>query len=166
MQTTEKGAAPDDGGMIQVSPLYPNQDVLGVIGEFCFLCFHSKVHRSWSMEMIGKVFEPPIYLKQFQVYRARDVPRGLVTWAQMDDATEAKFIKGNGLDSYDEWNSGTNLWIVDLMAPWGHGKAIIADVLKSMPGTSFKTLRVRGGQKRVVEYYRKDPESKWKIRQL
>ncbi|MEP5757881.1 MAG: toxin-activating lysine-acyltransferase [Litoreibacter sp.] len=148
--------------MIQVSPLYPNNDVLTVIGEFCFLSFHSRLHNSWSMAMIAKSFEPPIYLKQFQVYRAKGVPRGLVTWARLDVATEEKFIRGNGLDSYDEWQSGDNLWIVDLMAPWGHGKAIINDVLQSMPGLSFKTLRDRGGKKQVVQYYRSTSTSKWK----
>jgi len=150
--------------MVKISPLYPNHDVLGVIGEFCFLCFHSTLHRKWSMEMISNTFEPPIHLKQFQVYRARNVPRGLVTWARLDAAAEAKFIQGRGLDSHEEWNSGKSLWIVDLISPWGHGKAIIDDILKSLPGTSFKALRVRGEKKRVVEFYRRDRSSKWKNR--
>jgi cytolysin-activating lysine-acyltransferase len=166
MEISKKDRAEDDGGMIKVSPLYPNQDVLGVIGEFCFLCFHSTLHRKWSMEMIGRIFEPPIHLKQFKVYRARDVPRGLVTWAHMDAAAEAKFIKGNGLDTHEEWNSGKSLWVVDLIAPWGHGRAIIGDILKSLPGTSFKTLRVRGGKQNVVEYYRKDESRKWRTRTI
>lgn len=164
MGKTEKGEETDEGGMISVSPLYPNKDVLGVIGEFAFLCFYSKLHKKWSMEMIARSFEPPIYLKQFQIYRARDVPRGLVTWARMDSATEAKFIKGKGLDTYDEWNSGENLWIVDIISPWGHGKAMVENIKKFIPGTSVKTLRVRGKKTQVVEWYRKDTSCEWKIR--
>ncbi len=164
MATTGNREKPEDGEMIAVSPLYPNKDVLAVIGEFAFLCFYSKLHRKWSMEMIARSFEPPIYLKQFQVYRARDVPRGLVTWARMDSATEAKFIQGNGLDTYEEWNSGENLWIVDIISPWGHGKAMIENIKKFIPGTLVKTLRVRGNKKQVVEWYRQDPSCDWKIR--
>lgn len=153
----------DNGGMIAVSPLYPNKDVLKIIGEVCFLCFHSKVHRNWSMQNIGRLFEPPIYLKQFHIYRARTVPRGLVTWAKLDAAAEAKHTSGSGLDEFEEWQSGEQFWIMDLMAPWGHGKAIIKDVLANIDTNDFKTLRVHNGTRRAVHWRRESKAHRWSI---
>jgi len=153
----------DDGEMIAVSPLYPNADVLTLIGEVCFLCFHSKTHQDWSMREIGRIFEPPIYLKQSHIYRARAVPRALVTWARLDLAAEEKHMSGAGLDSFDEWQSGDQFWIVDLMAPWGHGKAVIKDILENFAADNFKALRIRNGKRRVVHWRRKAKGHRWRI---
>ncbi len=149
--------------MISVSPLYPNKDVLQVVGEVCFLCFHSKIHQHWSMRDIGRVFEPAIYLKQFHIYRARNVPRGLVTWAKLDGAAEAKHSSGAGLDKFDEWQSGQQFWIMDLIAPWGHGKAIIKDILAHIDTNDFKALRMTSGHRRVVRWQRESKEHRWQI---
>ena len=154
----------DTGGLIEVSPLYPNEDVLRVFGELAFLAFYSNVYGDWSARAIAKVFEPPIYLKQFNIYRARDVPRGLVTWAKLDAAAEKKHLSGYGLDEFDEWRSGEQLWIMDIMAPWGHGAEIIENIKASVQEDSVKTLRIHEGQKKVLEWHRSPGSSKWKIR--
>lgn len=154
----------DTGGLIEVSPLYPNEDVLRVFGELAFLAFYSDLYGSWSARAIAKAFEPPIYLKQFNIYRARDVPRGLVTWAKLDAAAEEKHLSGNGLDSFDEWRSGDQLWIMDIMAPWGHGGEIIENIKSTIQENSVKTLRIHKGQKKVLEWHRTPGSAKWKIR--
>ena len=154
----------DTGGLIQVSPLYPNDDILRVFGEIAFLCFYSQLYREWSMQAIAKVFEPPIYLKQFQVYRARGVPRGVVTWAKLNAEAEAKHIAGGGLDDFDEWRSGDQLWIMDIMAPWGHGKAIIDNIKATIEVDSVKTVRIHNGRKKILEWHRRPGTKKWKSR--
>ncbi len=159
-----KAEQEDTGGMVTVSPLYPNDDVLKVIGEVCFLCFHSTLYQSWSMTAIAKVFEPPIYLKQFHVYRAHTVPRGLVTWAKLSPEAEAQHMSGKGLDEFEDWRSGDQFWIMDLMAPWGHGKMIINDLLANLPTNDFKTLRERNGKLFVVHWTRKSKTARWKTK--
>lgn len=154
---------PETGGMIAVTPLYPNNDVLKVIGEVCFLCFHSTTHRNWTMKSIRRIFEPPVFLKYFHIYRARNVPRGLVTWAKLDQTAEAKHMKGEGLDTFDEWQSGDQFWIIDLIAPWGHGKAIIKDIMDNIDINDIKTLRVTNGHRKVVRWHRQSADHKWKI---
>ena len=154
----------DTGGLIEVSPLYPNEDVLRVFGELAFLTFYSDLYGNWSARAVAKAFEPPIYLKQFNIYRAGNVPRGLVTWAKLDKAAEKKHLSGNGLDGFDEWRSGSQLWIMDIMAPWGHGAAIIENIKATVQEDSVKTLRIHKGQKKVLEWHRKPGSKKWKIR--
>ncbi|WP_342076505.1 toxin-activating lysine-acyltransferase [Yoonia sp. SS1-5] len=154
---------PDQGGMIAVSPLYPNDDVIKIVGEVCFLCFHSTLYRHWSMRDIGRVFEPPVYLKQFHLYRARNVARGLVTWAKLDAAAEAKHMSGAGLDDFEEWRSGDQFWIMDLMAPWGHGRTIIKSILATFPANDFKTLRVHNGKRAVMHWTRASASSPWRL---
>jgi len=152
------------GELVQVSPLYPNDDVLRIYGEIAFLCFHSKLYQKWSMQAIAKVFEAPIYLKQFQVYRAKDVPRGVVTWGLLSADCERKYLSGEGLDEFDQWNSGEQLWIMDIMAPWGHGKEIIKNIKDTVPVDSVKTIREHKNRRMVLEWYRASGTKKWQSR--
>ncbi|WP_371170802.1 toxin-activating lysine-acyltransferase [Aliiroseovarius sp. 2305UL8-7] len=154
----------DEGGFIQVSPLYPNDDILRVFGEVAFLSFYSDLYGKWSARAIAKAFEPPVYLKQFNVYRANNVPRGLVTWGMLNDDAEQKHISGSGLDTFEEWRSGSQLWIMDIMAPWGHGKEIIENIKSTIQADSVKTLRIHNGQKKILEWHRASTTEKWRIR--
>lgn len=154
----------DDGGLIDVSPLYPNEDVLRVFGELAFLAFYSDFYGKWPARAIAKVFEPPIYLKQFNMYRARTIPRGLVTWAKLDKAAEAKHLSGDGLDEFEEWRSGDQLWVMDIMAPWGHGADIIQNIKDTIQENSVKTLRIHKGKKKILEWHRKEQGDKWRIK--
>lgn len=154
----------DSGGLINVSPLYPNDDILRVFGEIAFLAFYSDLYGAWSARAIARSFEPPVYLKQFNVYRAKNVPRGMVTWALLNKTAEEKHVSGGGLDSFDDWQSGKQLWIMDIMAPWGHGRDVIEDIKATVQTNSVKTLRVHNGQKKILEWHRETSESKWKIR--
>lgn len=154
----------DTGGLINVSPLYPNEDILRVFGEVAFLAFYSELYGEWSARAIARSFEPPVYLKQFNVYRAKNVPRGIVTWALLNEDAEKKHISGDGLESFEEWQSGEQLWIMDIMAPWGHGRDIIENIKATVQTNSVKTLRVHKGQKKILEWHRQAPEDKWKIR--
>lgn len=162
---TKPKTDPDDtGGLIKVSPLYPNDDILRVFGEIAFLSFYSDLYGEWSARSIAKSFEPPVYLKQFTVYRAKNVPRGIVTWAMLDKKTEKKHILGKGLDEFDEWRSGNQLWIMDIMAPWGHGGEIIENIKSTIQEDSVKTLRIHKDQKKILEWHRAPNTTKWKIR--
>lgn len=154
----------DTGGLINVSPLYPNEDILRVFGEVAFLAFYSDLYGHWSARSIARSFEPPIYLKQFNVYRAKNVPRGIVTWALMNDAAEDKHVNGAGLNSFEDWQSGEQLWIMDIMAPWNHGRDMIEDIKTTVQTNSVKTLRIHNGVKKILEWHREDADSKWKIR--
>ena len=154
----------DDGGLIQVSPLYPNDDILRVFGEVAFLSFYSDLYGKWSARAIAKAFEPPVYLKQFNVYRANGVPRGLVTWGMLDDDAAQKHISGSGLDTFEEWRSGSQLWIMDIVAPWGHGGEIIKNIKETIQVDSVKTLRIHKDQKKILEWHRNSHADKWRIR--
>lgn len=157
---------PDEGEMINVSSLYPNQDVLGVIGSVCFLCFHAAPYKNWSMQAIGKVFEPSILLKKFKLYKAGGIPRAVVTWAHMDDTAQAEYLHGQGLSTIDQWESGDTLWITDIIAPWGHGSKIIADILATIPENRFFALRVKAGRTRVAQWHRAHRHAKWRLRYI
>ena len=156
----------ESGGFVQVSPLYPNEDVLRVIGEVAFLCFHSSLYQNWTMKNIARGFEPPVFLKQFHIYRARGVPRGIVTWAKLSSEVEQKHVRGRGLDKFEDWQSGDQLWIMDIAAPWGHGKAIIRHIMDTLQEDSVKTLRIHNGRKKIIEWYRKSKTENWKIRSV
>lgn len=99
------------------SPELPSRQLLGVYGDFMFLAFRSQYHAGMTTAGLRSVFEPPITLGQYQVFRFDDIPRGLITWARLDAAAEQKYIRREPLTP-QEWNSGDRLWIIDFIAPY------------------------------------------------
>lgn len=95
----------------------PSADKLRVYGDFLFLAFRSPRHAEMPVSVLRRYFEPAVETGQFRIFRFDDVPRGLFTWAFLNSAAEEKLITGEPLDPED-WTSGENLWIIDLIAPY------------------------------------------------
>ncbi len=95
----------------------PSPEKLRIYGDMMFLAFRSERHRLMNLGTLRNYLEPPVELGQFRVFRFDDVPRGMYTWAFLDQASERKLIEGIPLDRED-WNSGKRLWIIDLIAPY------------------------------------------------
>lgn len=143
----------------------PDADKLRVYGDMTFLAFRSDRHRAMSLATLRHYLEPPIELGQFRIFRFDDVPRGMYTWAWLDQKAERKLIRGKPLDPQD-WRSGDALWIVDLIAPYrGLTTSMVRFIMS--PGNftddEFYFRRVRGADetRRIVHIsFKRDRLSK------
>lgn len=71
-------------------------------------------------------------------------PLGFATWAYLAPATLRRMAAGEqDLPLLDDWNEGSELWIVDLVAPYGHAAEL------------FRHLRAQLGQEHNVLHYRR-----------
>jgi hemolysin-activating ACP:hemolysin acyltransferase len=52
---------------------------------------------------------------QYRIYRDGNDIIGFCNWCFLNDLTQAKFIK-SGIISPDQWKSGENLWMHDVVA--------------------------------------------------
>jgi len=124
----------------------PSDEKLRVFGDLLFLAFRSERHSQMSTATLRRYLEPPVELGQFRVFRFDGVPRGMYTWGWLSRDAAAKLIRGEPLDP-DDWRSGDDLWIVDMIAPYrGMTSSMVKFIMT--PGNftdhSFYFRRVEG----------------------
>lgn len=103
-----------------------------LLGEVTSLLMVSKVHRKFQVRDIADIIMPALNLNQFKIYRNKNKqPIGLVTWARFSDAVEKEYLSGKVVLSESELQSGNQIYITDFIAPFGHTKKIIDDMLKT-----------------------------------
>ena len=119
-----------------------------VLGEMAWLLTQSPLHKALAVGDLEWLVMPALILRQFYVFRDGDRPVGLALWAKCNEAAEAKLERGmiepeNRL-TFEEWNSGPAIWLVDLIAPFAsqknrHREIMIADLVSGpLSGQSFK----------------------------
>lgn len=95
----------------------PTADRLRAYGDLMFLAFRSPRHARMNVAGLRTYLEPPLVAGQTRIFRFDDVPRAMYTWAWMNAEAERKLITGEPL-APEDWQSGENLWIIDLIAPY------------------------------------------------
>lgn len=119
-----------------------------VLGEMAWLLTQSPLHKALAIGDLEWLVMPALILRQFYTFRDGDRPVGLALWAKCNPAAEAK-LEGGMIEpenrlTLEEWNSGPEIWLVDLIAPFAnqenrHREIMIADLISGpLAGHSFK----------------------------
>jgi cytolysin-activating lysine-acyltransferase len=122
-----------------------------VLGEMTWLLTQSPLHRALSIGDIEWLLMPALIHQQFYIFRDGPQPVGLALWAKCDASGEAKLDRGmiepeNRL-TLEEWNNGSALWLVDLIAPFADAgnkqrELMMADLISGpLAGQSFRFHR-------------------------
>jgi cytolysin-activating lysine-acyltransferase len=133
------GAAPGvDHGMTKT--------VAQVLGEITWLMTQSAGHKSFFIGDLEWMVMTPILMQQFRMFYEKDKPIGVVLWAYADAETSARLAEGGTRLRPQDWKSGDHAnaqaWVVDIIAPFGGGDAMVADLKSAVMPT--RELRVRG----------------------
>lgn len=103
----------------------------------------SRQHRNENVHTLAASLWPAVRLNQIAfLYNSKGAPVAFVTWAYVtgDVATLLEQDPDYRLD-ISEWNEGDQVWIVDLVAPFGD----LRNLLRKLRATCFSDLRrVRG----------------------
>jgi cytolysin-activating lysine-acyltransferase len=119
-----------------------------LLGEMSWLLTQSPLHRALAIGDLEWLIMPALIHRQFYIFRDGERPVGLALWAKCRPETESKLERGligpeNRL-TLEEWNDGTNIWLVDLIAPFAdqqnrHRELMIADLISGpLAGKAFK----------------------------
>ena len=125
----------------------PKPTVSHLLGEMTWLLTQSPLHRSFSIGDLEWLVMPALIHQQFYLFRDGQQPVGLAMWAKCSPETVAKLDRGmiepgNRL-TLEEWTSGEQVWLVDLIAPFAdaenrHRELMIADLIsKPLKGVEF-----------------------------
>ena len=131
-----------------------------IMGEVLWLCLHSPVHSRYELGRFESQVIPSIALDQFRIYRQGGKPIGFANWAWVADAILEKLCGDDYEIGPDDWQSGKRLWFPELIAPFGHGRLVVRDLVRNV------FPRARHG--RIIAYGRRnwvvDPDAPFKSR--
>ncbi len=135
------------------------------LGTMLYLSGLTGTHRQRTLAQSIYVFETPLRLGQYQIFRQNGFPRGFVTFGGLSPESEYRLgVKGEHLRDSD-FTSGSSFWILDLVAPFGQVRQIV-DMLKcEIPHQRVRANRMDSDQStpRIVEW-NKDEQGKVHMR--
>ena len=100
---------------------------------------------------IQRLILPPMRLGQYKIYSDKEVPIGYASWALLSDELSEGYRNNTYKIKAQDWNSGDNLWLVNVLCPKGGGSIALRrlDKLRKEDGLPNKVNFKRLGSKRV-----------------
>lgn len=97
---------------------------------------------------------PALLLDQAKLYLKDEVPLGFVSWAKLSDDVAARYKRVPHQLAPADWKSGEQLWIIDLVAPFGNAREILKDLNENVfPGqTLYQLAPAQDAQTAVIEW--------------
>jgi cytolysin-activating lysine-acyltransferase len=141
------------------SPNAP-KTVAQVLGEIVWLMSQSPAHKQLFIGDLEWFCMPPIILEQFRIFHGQDRPAAVALWARVSEETEQRLMAGGAKLRPDEWQNGDRYWLVELVAPFGAGDEILADLKTSIfAGKTFKFHHTTPDGRREVAVVQPDAPS-------
>jgi cytolysin-activating lysine-acyltransferase len=97
----------------------PSKTVAQVLGEIAWLMTQSPRHKAIALGDLEWLLMPAILLRQFRIFYHGEQPVGVALWALADDLVARRIDAGDNRLAAVEWKSGSNLRIIDVVAPFG-----------------------------------------------
>lgn len=145
-------------------PGFLNSPGAQLIGEIVGLLSQSPAHRHLFLADLEWLIAPPMALRQFRIFHHDQKPIAVALWASVSDEVDKELAAGRARLRPDEWKSGKNLWLIDLVAPSIPHGSKAAEVLvqemanKGFQGQRFKMRVLDGktGKLKVLDLQTKD----------
>jgi outer membrane protein assembly factor BamB/hemolysin-activating ACP:hemolysin acyltransferase/orotate phosphoribosyltransferase len=108
----------------QVSQPFSSIPSRRLLGAVALLLMKAPQYRDLSQRSIEARVLPALVANQVRVFLFGYQPVGVVTWALLSAEVEQQLLDGR-LPDTGEWSSGDRAWIVDVVAPFGGGEAML-----------------------------------------
>jgi cytolysin-activating lysine-acyltransferase len=97
----------------------PSKTVAQVLGEIAWLMTQSPRHKAVPIGDLEWLLMPAILLRQFRIFYQDEQPVGTALWALADELVARRIDAGDTRLAAVEWKSGSNMRIIDIVAPFG-----------------------------------------------
>lgn len=135
-----KNVSDTDGGDVKNGPPQPGPDQ--VLGQIATLLLASPAHRHLFMADWEWLILPPVAHRQFRIFRRKGRPFAYVSWAYLNKDAAARISAGDVKLRPDEWTSGEELWLIDLITPFGGQENILKEIKENvLPDQPIKSLQ-------------------------
>jgi cytolysin-activating lysine-acyltransferase len=109
------GGAAASGAQAEPAPKTVSQ----VLGEITWLMTQSPRHKGIPLGDLEWLVMPAILLKQFRIFYKGEQPVGVALWALADELVAKRIDAGDKRLSAVEWKSGSQMRMIDVVAPFG-----------------------------------------------
>jgi len=132
-----------------------------VFGEFVRI-LTGTARATFKLVSIEHFVMPAIRLGQYQiVYNKRGVPVAYMCWAFLSDEVCNEYLSGSDrLLHISEWNEGANLWVMDIVSPYGFTRELLSIFKKKISTDRILYGRRYVGDRSVIKrinYVRRGP---------
>ena len=114
-------------------------EISAILGTVSALMIDSPMHQHFFLADMKWLVIPPIHLRQFRIFRRDNHPFAYVSWAMLSEEAGERLKQGSHRLRPDEWSSGDQAWIIDLIAPFGGHEEVLKDLKRNV----FKDVKVR-----------------------
>jgi cytolysin-activating lysine-acyltransferase len=97
----------------------PSKTVAQVLGEITWLMTQSPRHKAVPLGDLEWLVMPAILLRQFRIFYKGEQPVGVALWALADELVAKRIDAGDRRLAAVEWKSGSNMRVIDIVAPFG-----------------------------------------------
>jgi len=90
-----------------------------IFSDAMYLASYFKYYDNWRMVAFKRFLLMPIVKEQYFLFRNNDMPVMFLSYAFVNDDAIKELTSGERSIRSDEWKSGDNLFIPDIISPFG-----------------------------------------------
>ncbi len=118
---------------------------LATLGGVLWLCRHSPLHQRYPVALLLERITYSIDINQYRYFQnSKGVPVGFCNWALLSDDLLEEALTGNHRFETSHWKSGNNIFITEMIAPFGHCRKIARDLRQNIFSKDSRATCVRG----------------------
>lgn len=105
---------------------------LPLLGAVGWLMMQQAATRHTLLSELEWRVMPPLVLEQAKVYLRDQSPVAYVSWAYLSEGAAQRYQSAPHHLGTGDWKSGEQIWIIDLMAPFGGASEVVRDLSESV----------------------------------
>ena len=102
------------------------------LGRIVWLMGHSRHHAAYKVSDIYRLILPAIANYQYRVWDGENNPQGFMIWAWLTDEASENYERGSVHITGQDFVGGNNLWIVELVMPFGKVREMLSEARKHL----------------------------------
>lgn len=107
---------------------------LPILGPAIWLYAKDPIRKFTFIAETDFTLMPPIILDQCRLYTRTQIPFAFITWALVNDDVHTRLLSGNPKIAPHEWRGGENIWLIDIITPFGQTDETVKEALSLFPG--------------------------------
>lgn len=132
--------------VIGAAPNRPSNDHLLALGKLTFLAAFCPMHRFFPGHGLASLFFPAVNNDCVRFFEdEHGATAAALIWARLSDDVSERMLFQKIPPDTEEWAAGTNLWFIDLIAPFGHAGMVARHIARHPPEGPFYFARMGEG---------------------
>ncbi|MGT3243856.1 toxin-activating lysine-acyltransferase [Yersinia enterocolitica] len=110
-----------------------SSEIQKIIGGVMLLTQRSPLHGAYFVSEWFQQIYPAIILNQFRYYEdERGNPLAFCNWAFLSEKNMNEILSGERDIRKEDWQSGSNMFFPEMIAPYGHAKMMVNDLRRNI----------------------------------